>query len=113
MTDPGDTNGSQAVVAVDTVRSAKLPAPQLDVVETQTRAIGLIIPPHDIRVIIDKTADFVAKNGATLPHASSKCRPIDEARDDKAFSISHLQERRLSRKFLLNRAMTAGENSTS
>lgn len=65
MTDPGDANGSQAVVAVGTVKSAKLPAPQLDVVETQTRAIGLIIPPHDIRVIIDKTADFVAKNGAT------------------------------------------------
>lgn len=56
-------NGSQAVVAVGEVKSA-LPAPQLDVLETQTKAIGIIQPPHQIRLIIDKTAGFVAKTGA-------------------------------------------------
>ncbi|XP_064981452.1 probable splicing factor 3A subunit 1 [Musa acuminata AAA Group] len=35
------------------------PAP----VATHTRTIGIIHPPPDIRVIIDKTAAFVAKNG--------------------------------------------------
>jgi splicing factor 3A subunit 1 len=30
---------------------------------TQTRAIGIIMPPPDIRAIVDKTAQFVAKNG--------------------------------------------------
>jgi splicing factor 3A subunit 1 len=56
-------NGSQALVAVGTAQTS-LPAPQFnDVVDSQTKAIGLIMPPHDIRMIIDKTADFVAKNG--------------------------------------------------
>jgi hypothetical protein len=50
-------------VPVSDVRSA-LPAPSLDgVLETQTRQIGLIYPPPDIRAIADKTAQFVAKNG--------------------------------------------------
>jgi hypothetical protein len=63
-TDVAPANGAQtAVVAVGTAKSS-LPAPQFDVVDTQTKAIGLIMPPHDIRMIIDKTADFVAKNGA-------------------------------------------------
>lgn len=31
--------------------------------ETQTRAVGVIIPPPDIRAIVDKTATFVARNG--------------------------------------------------
>lgn len=30
----------------------------------QTKAIGVILPPPDIRAIVDKTAQFVAKNGA-------------------------------------------------
>ncbi|OEL13259.1 putative splicing factor 3A subunit 1 [Dichanthelium oligosanthes] len=32
-------------------------------VATHTRTIGIIHPPPDIRVIIEKTATFVAKNG--------------------------------------------------
>lgn len=54
-----------AIVPVGEVRSA-LPAPNLSAVkgvETQTRAIGLIHPPPDIRAIVDKTAGFVGKNG--------------------------------------------------
>ncbi len=31
---------------------------------THTKAVGVILPPPDIRAIIDKTAQFVAKNGA-------------------------------------------------
>lgn len=34
--------------------------------ETQTHEIGLIVPPPDIKAIADKTAQFVAKNGASL-----------------------------------------------
>lgn len=30
---------------------------------TQTKAIGVILPPPDIRAIVDKTAQFVARNG--------------------------------------------------
>lgn len=30
---------------------------------THTRAVGVILPPPDIRAIIDKTAQFVSKNG--------------------------------------------------
>lgn len=67
-TEVAPANGEQAVVAVSAVQTS-LPAPQLDVVDSQTKAIGLIMPPHDIRMIIDKTADFVAKNGS-LPFST-------------------------------------------
>ncbi|KAF9624024.1 hypothetical protein IFM89_007722 [Coptis chinensis] len=40
--------------------SAPAPAPP---VATHTRTIGIIHPPPDIRSIVDKTAQFVAKNG--------------------------------------------------
>lgn len=56
------SNGSQAIVAAGEVKSS-LPAPQLDVLDTQTKAVGVIIPPHNIRQVVDKTADFVAQNG--------------------------------------------------
>lgn len=53
-----------AVVPVGPVKSV-LPTPNLAglKLETQTRAIGVIQPPPDIRAIVDKTAQFVAKNG--------------------------------------------------
>ena len=62
----GVPNGvaSGALVAAGEVRDA-LPAPDLGdlSLETQTHAVGLIHPPPDIRAIVDKTAQFVAKNG--------------------------------------------------
>ena len=53
-----------AIVPVGPVKSV-LPTPNLAglKLETQTRAIGVIQPPPDIRAIVDKTAQFVAKNG--------------------------------------------------
>lgn len=56
--------GPGALVPAGPVKSV-LPAPNLSAVkvDTQTRAIGLIQPPPDIRAIVDKTAQFVAKNG--------------------------------------------------
>lgn len=54
------------IVAVGEARTV-LPSPnfsQVKSVDTQTRAIGLIQPPPDIRAIVDKTADFVGRNGA-------------------------------------------------
>lgn len=58
-----------AIIAVGDARSStgKLPTPDLESVKkllTQTKAIGIILPPPDIRAIVDKTAQFVAKNGA-------------------------------------------------
>ena len=41
--------------------SASVPAPAT--VVTHTRTIGIIHPPPDIRTIVDKTSQFVAKNG--------------------------------------------------
>ncbi|KAK7280358.1 hypothetical protein RJT34_25421 [Clitoria ternatea] len=42
-------------------KSNSVPAPAT--VATHTRTIGIIHPPPDIRTIVDKTAQFVAKNG--------------------------------------------------
>lgn len=57
------------VVAVGEARTP-LPTPDLDdpglKPATQTKAIGIIYPPPDIRAIVDKTAQFVARNG-TFP----------------------------------------------
>ncbi|KAK9819320.1 hypothetical protein WJX74_005429 [Apatococcus lobatus] len=63
---PADPALSGAIVPVGKAKSV-LPGPNLSgvkqVVDTQTKAIGLIQPPPDIRAIVDKTAQFVAKNG--------------------------------------------------
>lgn len=60
--------GPGALVPAGPVKSV-VPSPNLSAVkvDTQTRAIGLIQPPPDIRAIVDKTAQFVAKNGETQP----------------------------------------------
>jgi hypothetical protein len=76
-----------AIVAVGQARSAgsKLPAADLEGVKqllTQTKAIGIILPQPDIRAIIDKTAQFVAKNGeqccsaATAAAAAAALHPV-------------------------------------
>jgi len=66
----GVTPESGALVAVGGVRDA-LPAPDLRglSIESHTGPVGLIHPPPDIRAIVDKTAQFVAKNGAQASHA--------------------------------------------
>lgn len=58
--------GPGAIVPAGPVKSV-LPQANLTgvKVDTQTRAIGVIQPPPDIRAIVDKTAQFVAKNGNT------------------------------------------------
>lgn len=58
-----------AIVAVGQAKSASASTINPADVEqarkllTQTKAIGVILPPPDIRAIVDKTAQFVAKNG--------------------------------------------------
>lgn len=54
-----------ALVPVGEVKSVTPALPSEDALRpaTQTGAIGLILPPHDIRGIADKTAQFVARNG--------------------------------------------------
>lgn len=58
-----------ALVAVGGAQTAAAARPTHDLesikkLATQTKAIGIILPPPDIRAIVDKTAQFVAKNGA-------------------------------------------------
>jgi len=58
-----------ALVAVGGAQNAAAAKPTHDLesikkLATQTNAIGIILPPPDIRAIVDKTAQFVAKNGA-------------------------------------------------
>lgn len=61
-----------AIVAVGQVKSAsgsgvnQADIEQVKKLLTQTKAIGVILPPPDIRAIVDKTAQFVAKNGACV-----------------------------------------------
>jgi splicing factor 3A subunit 1 len=50
-----DTGIGERSVKVDNARVVSL--------ETQTHTVGVIIPPPDVRVIVDKTAQFVGKNG--------------------------------------------------
>lgn len=58
-------DGAGALVPVSAARTV-LPAP-LGPVETQTHKIGLIVPPPDIRAVVDKTAQFVSRNGGRPP----------------------------------------------
>lgn len=62
-----NTGFTTAIVAAGDVRMHLPPAEELLAIKklaTQTKAIGVILPPPDIRAIIDKTAQFVAKHGA-------------------------------------------------
>lgn len=66
MTEQANGETTTTMVAVGEAKSV-LPTPDLgglNLVETQTKAIGVIVPPPDIRAILEKTAAFVAKNGA-------------------------------------------------
>ena len=68
MQDLSMANGQ--IVAVGEARTV-LPPPnltQVKSVDTQTQAIGVIQPPPDIRAIVDKTADFVGRNGMCLSY---------------------------------------------
>ncbi|KAH7444292.1 hypothetical protein KP509_02G072200 [Ceratopteris richardii] len=56
-----DTDGDSKAEE-NTTESPPTPAPPA-VVATHTRTIGMIHPPPDIRGIVDKTAQFVARNG--------------------------------------------------
>lgn len=60
-TEEQPSNG--AIVPVSDVQSSLSGADVGAVVETQTRKVGLIYPPPDIRAIADKTSLYVAKNG--------------------------------------------------
>lgn len=59
----GGTEAGTAIVAVSDVRTAGFNLDEIKKLATQTKAIGVILPPPDIRAIVDKTAQFVAKHG--------------------------------------------------
>lgn len=62
-----DTGFTTAIVASGDVHTAlgvtKEQLASIKQLATQTKAIGVILPPPDIRAIVDKTASFVARNG--------------------------------------------------
>lgn len=62
--DTDATNGSTALAVVPGAgpRTSRARAPPT-VVPSQTQVVGVIVPPPDIRAIVDKTAQFVARNG--------------------------------------------------
>eukprot|EP00199_Chlamydomonas_sp_CCMP681_P001490 CAMPEP_0119101644 /NCGR_PEP_ID=MMETSP1180-20130426/640_1 /TAXON_ID=3052 ORGANISM="Chlamydomonas cf sp, Strain CCMP681" /NCGR_SAMPLE_ID=MMETSP1180 /ASSEMBLY_ACC=CAM_ASM_000741 /LENGTH=817 /DNA_ID=CAMNT_0007085795 /DNA_START=20 /DNA_END=2473 /DNA_ORIENTATION=- len=55
---------STAMVPAGDVRTAGFDLKAIQKLATQTKAIGVILPPPDIRAIVDKTASFVAKHGS-------------------------------------------------
>jgi hypothetical protein len=57
------TSASNALVAVSDVRLAGVDLNEIKKIATMTKAVGVIMPPPDIRAIVDKTASFVAKHG--------------------------------------------------
>jgi hypothetical protein len=65
---PQQPQAAGELIAVGQAKSASAGLVAADVegirkLATQTKAIGIIMPPPDIRAIVDKTAQFVAKNG--------------------------------------------------
>lgn len=50
--------GSDGIGGSDGRKQPKAPA-----VDTHTAALGIIQPPPEVRAIVDKTAQFVARNG--------------------------------------------------
>ncbi len=68
----GAGSDSTAIVAAGEVQTVLPSAEELLAIKklaTHTKAIGIILPPPDIRAIVDKTATFVAKHGASSPPA--------------------------------------------
>jgi splicing factor 3A subunit 1 len=61
LTTVDQTNSLVAVGSVSSYVPGDLEA--IKKLVTQTKAIGVILPPPDIRAIVDKTASFVARNG--------------------------------------------------
>ena len=65
-TEPPPDAGAVAVVPGQTTRHVggrNAGAPKAPTVDSHTAALGIIQPPPDVRAIVDKTAQFVARNG--------------------------------------------------
>lgn len=60
MTEPMDATPATTLAVVP---GSGARASRRGVIPSQTRVVGVIVPPPDVRAIVDKTAQFVAKNG--------------------------------------------------
>ncbi|KAF5843032.1 Pre-mRNA splicing factor PRP21 like protein-domain-containing protein [Dunaliella salina] len=86
---PNGEAGSQIVVSSE-VRTAGFNLEEVKKLATQTKAIGVILPPPDIRAIVDKTAQFVAKH---VPGAVPfQCDVNDERGMGSAVRIKNFSE---------------------
>jgi hypothetical protein len=111
------TSASNALVAVSDVRLAGVDLNEIKKIATMTKAVGVIMPPPDIRAIVDKTASFVAKHGGLIllrsdwfSQARRCCQHINKGL--KLLGLSwHAQVLSLRRGFLQTRKTTS--NSTS
>ena len=54
----------------------------IELLHTQTRSVGVIVPPPDVRAIVDKTAQFVAKNGPEFEN-----RILSSEKNNQKFSF--------------------------
>jgi hypothetical protein len=66
------SDAGQSIIAVGEVKS-HLPSEEellaIRKLASHTKAIGVILPPPEVRAIVDKTANFVGKHGECI-HAS-------------------------------------------
>lgn len=63
------SDAGQSIIAVGEVKS-HLPSEEellaIRKLASHTKAIGVILPPPEVRAIVDKTANFVGKHGASM-----------------------------------------------
>ncbi len=69
---------STAMVVSSEVKTAGFDLSEVKKLVTQTKAIGVILPPPDIRAIVDKTASFVAKHGEAQEISYSAVPPLQQ-----------------------------------
>jgi hypothetical protein len=59
-------SSSAANVMSQELASSDIADVAVEVLQSQGKVTGIIIPPPDIRLVVDKTANFVARNGKSF-----------------------------------------------
>ena len=83
-----DNNNKEVAVIDERLQNNMVKISQKDgmkpisLIDTQTHSVGVIIPPPDVRAIVDKTAQFVAKNGPEFEN-----RILSSEKNNQKFSF--------------------------